>query len=121
MKRFLYPLLTLCLGLILGYFLGVSRDLPHIVIDFHNSSNHKISSLIVRGKNINQLLENIDQGEKRKINFPLSGESSFKLEVIFQNGARIEGGGDYAEPGYTFNVNATDSEIKSEVDLSGTY
>jgi hypothetical protein len=54
-------------------------------------------------------------GESRTGVFYPRGETAYHLVLVFETGATLQGGGDYAEPGYSFREHVGANGISNEL------
>lgn len=121
MKRLLITTGVLILGFSSGYFVRAIRGPARVHLEVLNSSGQEVSSMIIREEKNNFLVKNIRPGEKRVLDLPILVESSFKLDVTFQNGKKLQDRENYTEPGYTFFISINNDGIKTDVNLAGRY
>jgi hypothetical protein len=101
------------------------RPSPPVTVVVVNGSSKPIESVVLRHEHgyppiwTTVLCPGIPVRGRITIEFPVRSEASYELKVHFRDGTELTGGGGYAEPGYHFTDTVLDTEVKSEVRLSG--
>lgn len=91
-----------------------SRSGLMVTVVLVNESTHNIESVVLTHEHGSLIVANIKAGAQRTIGFYSPGESSYKLQVHFQNGRTVAGGAGYVEAGYKITEVISDSNIKSD-------
>lgn len=93
-------------------------DKPDVQVSFVNQSSQDIKFLRLSNEGAVYLFENLKRGDSRPFELMAFGETSYSLDVEFENGARLKGGAGYVESGYKTKEIITDTEITSDVNLT---
>lgn len=95
-------------------WLMLRRSAPVSVVVV-NASQREIAWVRVEHEKGVEKLGTLRAGGSGVVRFRTPGETSYRLRVRFGDGAEISGGGNYAEPGYSFTDTITDSAIRNEL------
>lgn len=98
---------------------GIGRD--GVCIRVVNNSGQRVEHLLLTSiphhrRQINQVIAN---GSETSISYHGAGESSFRLEVVLENGDTIRSQESYAEGGYALTQTIGKNRIKTEYDTGG--
>jgi len=81
----------------------------------NNSHKAVASATLVHEKGV-ETIGDIPVGQSRLVAFRTRGETSYSLNVRFEDGTELTGGGNYAEPGYSFSESVSDSTITNQLE-----
>lgn len=117
MRRRLYRALFVLGVVALGAVAWLAlRQPPPVSVTVVNNSHKAVAwAELVHEKGVESIGE-IPVGQSRLVAFRTRGETSYSLNVRFEDGAELSGGGNYAEPGYSFSDSVSDSTITNKVE-----
>jgi hypothetical protein len=88
---------------------------PPIKVTISNETSERIHSAELVHESGTIVANDIAPGESRDLQFKARGETSYHLVLVFDSGRRVEGGGNYAEPGYSFREHVRADGITNEL------
>jgi hypothetical protein len=117
MRRRIYGALFVVGVVALGVLAWMSlRQSPPISVTVMNNSHKAVASAKLVHENGVETIGDIPVGQSRLVAFRTRGETSYSLNIRFEDGTELTGGGNYAEAGYSFSDSVSDSTITNKLE-----
>ncbi|HOP81111.1 MAG TPA: hypothetical protein PLZ21_11155 [Armatimonadota bacterium] len=107
--------MTLMTGLIAAAVVYRVND-QNVHVRLKNMSGQGVSQVRLIHEQGVIVVRDLKQDTSRRVKSPADGEGSFSLDVEFENGNSIQGGGGYVEPGYRMTVSIHRNDLSTRHD-----
>jgi hypothetical protein len=116
MKRLLIAIAAAVLLVAAGVIAVIAwRSTRPVTVVIENEGPTGIRSAMLVHEEGAVALGGIPTGETRTAHFHPHGETAYHLTLVFDDGATLKGGGNYAEPGYGFRDHVRAGSIVNEL------
>ncbi len=90
---------------------------PIVTVELENISSQKITSAALNHESGSVVVKDINSHSSRLVHFYTPGESSYRLQVTFEDGHVISSEGAYVEAGYHIQEKINESSIQTNTKL----